>query len=105
MTKAETPVNASGASSSKMSKKRKKEDQGEDKTPPKQVKTEDLSREDEVKEEIDVSETVVRDKGKGIAREKQEEEEEMTRFVRELKEIQKGIPVLAGELTIIDVLG
>ena len=114
MTKAETPVNAGAPSSSKISKKRKKDDQGEEKAPPKQVKTEDLSRDGEVKEEIDVSKTVVedkkkavaRDKGKGVAREEEEEEEEeteeMKRFVQELKEMQKGIAV---PVTIIDVLG
>lgn len=117
MTKVETPINAAGTSSK--IKKRKKEDQGEDKAPPKHVKSEDLSREDNAKEEIDVSKTVVvvRDKGKGVAREEKENEEEneeekdegkdeeMTRFVRELKEIQKGIPVKVPELTIVDVLG
>lgn len=113
MTKAETPVNGGAPSSLKISKKRKKDDQGEEKAPPKQVKTEDLSRDGEVNEEIDVSETVVedkrkavvRDKGKGIAREEEEEVEEMKRFVQELKEMQKGIAVPAPDITIIDVLG
>ena len=97
---------AKAASLSKISKKRKKDEQNEDRVGCKQMPQEDLSRDDG---ENYKAEEIAQDKGKEIAQDKGKEiaqdKKNMTDFVEELKEIQKSIAVGAPELTIIDVLG